>query len=301
MTYLLRTAAVYNLLWAAATVAFPTQMFAWGGLAPPNYPAFVQSLGVLVGAFGIGYAIAAQDPVRHWGLVFVGLVGKVFVPITFAWAIAIGQLPSTFLLTILLNDVAWWAPFIVILLHAERAHAARSSRAAGLLADELRNTRLASGESLWDASFRQPLLIVFVRHMGCAFCREALSDIHQQGEQITSAGAIPVIVHQGSTEAIQRLLDRYGLKDVATVSDPDRRLFRAFELPLGSVRQIFGWRTFWRALAEGVVFRHGFGRIVGDPRQLAGAFLVHRGEIVRSFRSQTSADRTNYAELACTR
>jgi hypothetical protein len=47
------------------------------------------------------------------------------------------------------------------------------------------------------------------------------------------------------------------------------------------------------------VFRYGFGRIVGNPLQLTGAFLVHHGQIVRSVRHRTTADRPDYAELAC--
>jgi len=38
---------------------------------------------------------------------------------------------------------------------------------------------------------------------------------------------------------------------------------------------------------------------VGNPLQLTGAFLVERGEIVRGFRSRTTADRVDYAGIAC--
>jgi peroxiredoxin len=167
------------------------------------------------------------------------------------------------------------------------------------LRTELQQTRMATGESLWDASFRRPLLVVFIRHLGCTFCREALADLKAQSEQIMAAGVEPVVVHMTQPEDVQPLLERYGLQHTTVISDPDRKLFRAFELPLGKWWQLFGPKVIWRAVADGVVFRHGFGWIQGDAAQLTGAFLVHRGEVIRAYRNRTTADRPNYADLAC--
>ena len=38
--------------------------------------------------YGVGYAVAARDPLRHWPIVFVGLLGKILGPIGFAQALA---------------------------------------------------------------------------------------------------------------------------------------------------------------------------------------------------------------------
>lgn len=300
MTLVLHAAAVYNLVWGVALFVFPTQLFTWAGMAAPNYPAFVQCLGVLIGAFGIGYSLAASDPASHWGLVLAGLLSKILAPIGFVGAVATGLLPPIFLLAVFVSDVAWWLPMTVILLHAIYVSEVRAaSGTVGTLVSELQQTRLANGETLWDASFRQPLLIVFIRHLGCAFCREALDDLKVQGEQIASAGALPIVVHATNPDEVQPLLDHYRLKDVAVISDPTRRLYRAFELQLGTWRQILGARVLWRAIAGGVVLRHGFGAVRGSMWQLTGAFLVHRGEIVRCYRNKSSSDRPNYAVIAC--
>jgi hypothetical protein len=149
-------------------------------------------------------------------------------------------------------------------------------------------------------SQRQPLLVVFVRHSGCTFCREAVHDVGRQTEAIHQAGVRPIIVHMGSEDAGRKLLAWSGRDDLDAVSDPDRRLYRAFELQLGRLSQLAGPHVVWRALAEGTLFRYGFGPIAGHGFQLAGAFLVDRGRIVRSYRHQTTADRPDYAALACT-
>ena len=78
-------AAVYNIAWGGFAVFFPLAPFRWAGMEPPNYPQLWQCIGMIVGVYGIGYAIAAADPLRHWPIVLVGLLGKVFGPIGFFW------------------------------------------------------------------------------------------------------------------------------------------------------------------------------------------------------------------------
>ncbi len=299
MPAVLRFAAVYNLAWGVAVVLFPTAPFRWAGLPLPNYPSILQCLGMVIGVYGVGYAIAARDPVRHWPIVLVGLLGKIFGPIGFVWTAWHGEFPWSAGLIILTNDVAWWLPFTAILLYALKQHDAQRID-LGTLRDELERAKTSAGESLWDVSQRQPLLVVFVRHSGCTFCREAVHDVGRQTEAIHAAGVKPIIVHMGSEESGRKLLEWSGRDDLDAVSDPGRRLFRAFELQLGRLSELAGPYVFWRALAEGTVFRYGFGPIIGNGFQLAGVFLVDRGCIVRAYRHQTTADRPDYAGLACT-
>jgi hypothetical protein len=72
-------------------------------------------------AYGVGYWIAASDPVRFWPLVLVGLLGKILGPIGFLQAIVAGRLPLSLGWTILTNDLIWWVPFGIILWNAAQA------------------------------------------------------------------------------------------------------------------------------------------------------------------------------------
>lgn len=117
-------AGVYNLAWGAMTIAFPNLLFDLTGADRPNYPAIWQCVGMIVGVYGVGYLIAADDPRTHWPIVLVGLLGKVFGPIGFAVALAERTFPPLFGLTILTNDLIWWVPFALILRDAARHHRA---------------------------------------------------------------------------------------------------------------------------------------------------------------------------------
>ena len=115
MCIVLRAAAVYNLAWGAVVVLFPLAPFRWAGMDPPNYPELWQCIGMIVGVYGVGYWIAATDPRRHWPIVLVGLLGKIFGPIGFVSAAARGTLPWVAGWTIVTNDLIWWFPFLSIL------------------------------------------------------------------------------------------------------------------------------------------------------------------------------------------
>ena len=122
MRLVLRLAAVYNVAWGAAVIAFPLAWFRWAGMEDPRYPQIWQCVGMIVGVYGIGYWIAANDPFRHWPIVLVGFLGKVFGPIGFLKAATGGDLPWAWGATIITNDLIWWVPFAAILYTAFRAH-----------------------------------------------------------------------------------------------------------------------------------------------------------------------------------
>ncbi|MBX3442078.1 MAG: hypothetical protein KF774_06705 [Planctomyces sp.] len=114
-------AAIYNLAWGAWVVADPLAIFRWSGVDPlPNYPQLWQCVGMIVGVYGVGYALAARDPLTHWPIVVVGLLGKVLGPIGFVQSAIAGTLPWPLGLTIVTNDLVWWWPFAAILAAARR-------------------------------------------------------------------------------------------------------------------------------------------------------------------------------------
>ena len=112
----LLAAAVYNLIWGAVVVLLPVTTLAWLGLDDVNYPQLWQCVGMIVGVYGIGYGIAAYDAVRHWPIVLVGFLGKLFGPVGTIGAIIEGVFPPSFLWVNLTNDLIW-LPFFAFFLY----------------------------------------------------------------------------------------------------------------------------------------------------------------------------------------
>ncbi|MBM3847151.1 MAG: redoxin domain-containing protein [Verrucomicrobia bacterium] len=297
MRNVLLAAGVYNVLWGAFAVLFPFAMFRWLDMPLPNYPQLWQCIGMIVGVYGIGYAIAAFDPARHWPVVLVGFLGKVFGPIGMAQALWTEALPWGFALNCVTNDLIWWIPFALILKHAWQQHLhggeGEPHPDEARLLDE---ARTAGGASLADISKSQPLLVVFLRHAGCTFCREALADIAAGRRDIEAAGTKVALVHMGTPESFAEFAAKYGLGDVPSVSDPARRLYRGLGLGRGTLSQLLGWKV-WLRGAKAFFSGHRLGKLEGDGLQMPGVFLVRDGRIVRRFRHSNAADRPDYVAL----
>jgi peroxiredoxin len=297
MRAILLAAGAYNVVWGAFVVLFPTAMFRWLEMPLPNYPQLWQCIGMIVGVYGIGYAIAAFDPVRHWPIVLVGFLGKVFGPLGMLQALWTGALPWGFSLNCVTNDLVWWVPFFLILRHAWKQQ--RPASAEQELPDEatlLKAARTSEGRSLAEISRSQPTLVVFLRHSGCTFCREALADIGARRAQIESEGTGIALVHMSSPEAFGAFAKAYGLEDLPAVSDPTGRLYRGIGLRRGTVAQLFGWSV-WRRAMSALLAGHRVGWLDGDATQMPGAFLIQNGQVVRRYMHANAADRPDYLEL----
>lgn len=152
------------------------------------------------------------------------------------------------------------------------------------------------GERLVAASEESPVLLVFLRHAGCIFCREALADLAVVRRAIAETGMRIVLVHMGDTAAMDRLFQKYGLAGVDRIADTDQRLYRAFGLKRGKLRQLLGPKVIRRGMqAMGRGFGAGF--VSADSFQMPGLFVLHRGRILGRFRHQTAADRPDYLQI----
>ena len=88
--------------------------------------------------------------------------------------------------------------------------------------DTLETAVTQRGENLAELSEVAPVLLVFLRHAGCTFCRETLGDIARSRSAIEATGARIVLVHMGDSEAVGKLLRKYGLRDIDRIVDLSR-------------------------------------------------------------------------------
>ncbi|MBI2688104.1 MAG: redoxin domain-containing protein [Acidobacteria bacterium] len=287
----LLAAGVYNIVWGVVYGLFPNALFDWAGMARPNYPELWQCIAMIVGVYGIAYAAAAADPYRHWPVVLAGFLGKLFGPIGFLNAALAGRLPWRFGIVNIGNDLIWLVPFFLILRGAWRTYLNEPGGDAASVLDQHRR-------SIDDLSKDKPVLLVFLRHFGCTFCREALTDLRVQRSRIEGAGVQIALVHMSADAEAFAIFASHGLDDVARFSDPGRGLYQRFELKRGGWRQLFGLRVLLRGARAAIAEGHGLGVLRGDGFQMPGVFLVLNGKIVHAYRHETAASRPDYCKLA---
>src|SRR6201996_3776055 len=161
------------------------------------------------------------------------------------------------------------------------------------------SVRTESGASLLELVEASPVLLIFLRHFGCSFCRQAISDVADLSEELARRGVRPVFVHLGTPERAKPFFDYYGIGDVERVSDPEAAVYQN---PVFAISRIHPVLTLfqpavWIGWLKGAIFKHGIGAIKEDGKQMQAIFFLKGPKIVREFRYKTIADEPNYLRL----
>ncbi len=151
------------------------------------------------------------------------------------------------------------------------------------------------GHSLHDMSCAAPVLVVFLRHLGCTFCRETLADLRSVRSEILGQGVHIALVHMARDEDAAILFRKFQLADLPRFADPDKQLHQAFGVGRGTVRSLMAWQNWKRMVKIGV--RYGAGPIMGDPFQMPAVFVVDQGQLVVSHLHEQVSDRPDYLAL----
>jgi peroxiredoxin len=163
----------------------------------------------------------------------------------------------------------------------------------------LASIRTESGASLLSLAEASPVLLVFLRHFGCSFCRQAISDVAELRGELDRRGVRPVFVHLGTPERAKPFFEYYGIGDVERVSDSEARVYQN---PVFAISRIHPVLTLfqpsvWIGWLKGALFKHGIGAIKEDGKQMQAIFFLKGSKIVREFRYRTIADEPNYLKL----
>ena len=164
-------------------------------------------------------------------------------------------------------------------------------------AELLAGYRAQTGETLAELTAGHTVLLVFLRHFGCTFCREAVEEISKKQRIIEGGGTRIAFVHLGTEEKAAAFFTPYGLKGAPRVADPDGKLYEAFGLARAEFRKMFNQESILRMLVAWLN-GHFVGLPAGDVQRMPGAFLLVNGEIRKAFRHKLVSDRPDYLSLA---
>ena len=128
---------------------------------------------------------------------------------------------------------------------------------------------------------RRPTLLVFLRHLGCPFCREMVKDVRVAAERADAVEGghggdkrFPRVLffHTLGPRVGGRFFGRYWPAAPA-VGDAGRHFYDGLGIGRAGVGQVFGPRT-WPCLLRAARNGHRPGRVVGDLWTLPGLLLV---------------------------
>ncbi|MFN8284736.1 MAG: SelL-related redox protein [Chitinophagales bacterium] len=300
---ILYIAGLYHLVWAIVAIASPKMFFIIANLQLPTYIETWQLIGLYTGILGIGYWMAASNPIRNWRIVAMGFSIKLIVVLCFVNSVFHHTENSIVYKMILLNHVVWLPLFAVILYNAYKHQFLLDNeliRMNHLSTDELLEMYTTNqGNTVNELAEHQPVLLVFLRHFGCTFCKETLLNIQKYKTQIENQGTKIVLVNMQETQKSIQELAKYNLQHIEYISDQESLLYKAFKLKRGSITQVLGFKVWLRGIylwiTKGAFITSPDG---ADVYQMPGVFLIYKGAVVKQFIHRSAADNPSYLDLA---
>jgi len=161
----------------------------------------------------------------------------------------------------------------------------------------LANVQTNKGNNINTLSGTHTVMLVFLRHFGCIFCREALRDVSDRLPVFKKQNIHPIFVHMADVQTAETYFTEYNIPDPEHISDPECLLYKKFNLAKANFNQLFGLKTWIRgfeASRSGIPFKK---QQVGDGFQMPGIFLINQEEICGKFIHKKSSDRPDYDKL----
>ena len=154
-----------------------------------------------------------------------------------------------------------------------------------------------AGTSVADISSENKVLLIFLRHLACIFCREALKDISKIGKELEKLNTTVVFVHMAENEIADDVFKKYPIKNFFHISDIDKKMYSAFGLAKGDFKQLFGFKSFLgmgRAGLKGHLPQSG---LIGDPNQMPGVFVIENENVTNYFLYNSVGDYPDYLSM----
>ena len=144
-----------------------------------------------------------------------------------------------------------------------------------------------------DICASQPTVFAFVRHFGCIFCRERISELKSVLPEIEALGAQAVVVGCGTALMAEDFVENFGI-DLPVYTDPSREVFRL----AGMKRKIgLGFATIVGAIRAAKTGARQ-GKTQGDPWQQGGVLVLGKdGTLLHRTVDNTAGDAIDFGAV----
>ena len=157
--------------------------------------------------------------------------------------------------------------------------------------------RTNKGDTLAELAQKHRILLIFVRHFGCTFCRANVDELSKVKTEIDELKILPVFVHMSDRSFAEEFFEQYYKSDVTFVSDPNLKLYKAFGLKRGSLLQLFGLSTWIHGIYGSLFKGYGLGEAEGDVMQLGGYFIYYKGQVEFQYPLKNASEKFNLGQI----
>lgn len=134
--------------------------------------------------------------------------------------------------------------------------------------------------SLWQDKV---LVLAFTRHFGCPQCKEMLDELVTGYPELVGAGLSLAVVTQGTLDQTKEFCAERA-PGILCLSDPERKIYTAFGLERGTLRQTFLSAQVWRSNRR-LKQTRGWNTELPPPGQdsmlMSGTFVIGPDGLVR--------------------
>jgi peroxiredoxin len=292
--------AMYFMVWAVVVLLFPyllKSVVVGQGSTPLVFWDFMS---IITFVMGIGLLIASFNPFKHWLIILLTSIFHIGMLAGFIIGYKAGMFSGLYLPFLFFNHIIWLIPNGWVLYIVYR----RSFETDDMLIDTFNSDDYplelfdaTDGRNIGEMAQQGPLLLVFLRHFGCPFCKESLIQLAEYRAQLEAKGISIVLVYMVGDKVADEYLSAYGLNDLAQVSDPEEIFYKSFRLKRGNFTQLFGLKVWRRWVSLGLRKRLYNTRPEGDVSQMPGIFLLNDGRIVKQFVHKSVADTPDYSQI----
>ena len=141
---------------------------------------------------------------------------------------------------------------------------------------------------LWE---KKPAVLVFMRYLGCVFCREHTARLQEDISAFRELGVTIALINFESEDATQRYCESRNLVEpFLCLTDKEKLAYRAFNLSRTNAGRIFTPQV-WKRGFQAALHGHLNSVPKGDPFQMPGVFIVDTEGIIRyAYRSKDASD-----------
>jgi len=141
-----------------------------------------------------------------------------------------------------------------------------------------------------------PILLNFLRHFGCTFCRQSLARLENHRDELAAAGLQVINIAMGEPKHIKRYCGNLA-PNLDCLGRTDDQIYRAYGLREGQLNELANINVAKSAMGE--FLRGNIGGVPsGNMRMMPGTFIIDRdGSIAYTYYSEDIADHPSIDEL----